>query len=348
MSNRERALADRIAAIPTVDLAKVPTPLDEAPRAAATLGIERLWIKRDDLTGLAFGGNKARKLRYELAPAVAQGADILVAGGGVSQSNHARQCAAAAAQLGMDCVLVLRSGPRGGARQGNVLLDELLGAEMRLLDTESPEETLAEIERVADELRSAGRRPFIVDLAGLSVVAYAECALEIWRQLRKREATATHLFVASDGGTQAGLLVGGAFLEAGWKIVGARPHPTAGDPRDLALEQAALGSDLLDLSVEISRNDVINLQDYISPGYGVVSDAGREAIRLLARTEGVLLDPVYTGKAFAALRDWAATGRLGRQSRVVFVHTGGLPALFAYANELAESAGLESAGEENR
>jgi 1-aminocyclopropane-1-carboxylate deaminase/D-cysteine desulfhydrase-like pyridoxal-dependent ACC family enzyme len=329
-------LAKRIAAIPTVSVATVPTPLDEAPRAAAALGIERLWIKRDDLTGLAFGGNKARKLRYELAPAVAQGADVLIAGGGVSQSNHARQCAAAAAQLGMDCVLVLRNGPRGGARQGNVLLDELLGAELRLLDTESPEETLAEMDRVADELRSAGRRPFVVELKGLSVVAYAECALEIWRQLRALDATATHVFVASDGGTQAGLLVGSELLDAGWEIVAARPHPTDGDPRDIAFEQSALGSALLDLPVEISRDAIVNLQDFIPPGYGFASDAGREAIRMLARTEGVLLDPVYTGKAFAALRAWAASGRLAPDSRVVFVHTGGLPAIFAYADELVE------------
>jgi L-cysteate sulfo-lyase len=332
----EDLLAKRIAAIPTVSVATVPTPLDEAPRAAAALGIERLWIKRDDLTGLAFGGNKARKLRYELAPAVAQGADVLIAGGGVSQSNHARQCAAAAAQLGMDCVLVLRNGPRGGARQGNVLLDELLGAELRLLDTESSEETLAEMDRVADELRSAGRRPFVVELKGLSVVAYAECALEIWRQLRAVDATATHVFVASDGGTQAGLLVGSELLDAGWEIVAARPHPTDGDPRDIAFEQSVLGSALLDLPVEISRDAIVNLQDFIPPGYGFASDAGREAIRMLARTEGVLLDPVYTGKAFAALRAWAASGRLAPDSRVVFVHTGGLPAIFAYADELVE------------
>jgi 1-aminocyclopropane-1-carboxylate deaminase/D-cysteine desulfhydrase-like pyridoxal-dependent ACC family enzyme len=333
-ASAESILAERIAAFPTVSVAKVPTPLDEAPRAAAALGIQRLWIKRDDLTGLAFGGNKARKLRYELAPAVAQGADVLIAGGGVSQSNHARQCAAAAAQLGMDCVLVLRNGPRGGARQGNVLLDELLGAELRLLDTESPEETLAEMGRVADDLRLAGRRPFVVELEGLSVVAYAEGALEIWRQLRAVDATATHVFVASDGGTQAGLLAGSEILEAGWEVVAARPHPTDGDPRDIAFEQAALGSALLDLPVEISRDAIVNLQDFIAPGYGFVSDGGRDAIRMLARTEGVLLDPVYTGKAFAALCAWAATGRLGPDSRVVFVHTGGLPALFAYADDL--------------
>lgn len=334
--SRESLLAERIAAIPTVSVAKVPTPLDEAPRAAAALGIERLWIKRDDLTGLAFGGNKARKLRYELAPAVAAGADVLIAGGGVSQSNHARQCAAAAAQLGMDCILVLRNGPRGGARQGNVLLDDLLGAELRLLETESPDQTLAEMDRVADELRSARRRPFVVELEGLSVVAYVECALEIWRQLRALDTTATHVFVASDGGTQAGLLVGSDILDAGWVVVAARPHPTDGDPRDVAFEQAGLGSKLLDLPVDIPYDSIVNLQDFIAPGYGVVSDAGKDAIRMLATTEGVLLDPVYTGKAFAALMAWAATGRLGPESRVVFVHTGGLPALFAYADELVE------------
>jgi 1-aminocyclopropane-1-carboxylate deaminase/D-cysteine desulfhydrase-like pyridoxal-dependent ACC family enzyme len=334
MIGAERLLAERIDALPTVALAKVPTPLDEAPRAAAALGIERLWIKRDDLTGLAFGGNKTRKLRYELAPAVAQDADVLVAGGGVSQSNHARQCAAAAAQLGMDCVLVLRNGPRGGTRQGNVLLDDLLGADLRLLNTESADETVAEMDRVADELRAAGRRPFVVELEGPSVVAYVECALEIWRQLRAADATATHLFVASDGGTQAGLLLGNEILEAGWQVVAARPHPTDEDSRDLAFEQCALGSALLGLPVRIEREQIVNLQDYIAPGYGRVSPAGRDAIRMLAQTEGVLLDPVYTGKAFAALRDWAATGRLGPGSRVVFVHTGGLPGLFAYADEL--------------
>jgi len=328
-------LRTRLRAMPHLPLAYLPTPLESCPRAASTLGIAALWIKRDDLTGLAFGGNKARKLAYELVPAVENGADTLIAGGGVSQSNHARQVAAAAAKLGMHSILVLRSGPKGAFHQGNLFLDEILGAEVRLLDTEDAEEVLGEMERIAAHLKGQGRRPFLVELEAPSVAAYAGCALEIWDQLQALEATATHIFVASDGGTQAGLLLGNALLGAGWRVVAARPHPTHGDPTEIAATQFKKGADLLRVDVLLDRADIVNQQKYIGPGYGQVTPESREAIRFLARTEGVLLDPVYTSKAFAALMDWTQRGDLDVTSRVVFLHTGGTPALFAYAEDLA-------------
>lgn len=328
-------LRTRLRAMPQLPLAFLPTPLESCPRAASALGIAALWIKRDDQTGLAFGGNKARKLAFELVPAVENGADTLIAGGGVSQSNHARQAAAAAAKLGMHCILVLRSGPKGAFRQGNLLLDEILGVEVRLIDTDDAEEVLAEMERIADDLKRQGRRPFLVELEAPSVVAYAGCALEIWDQLQALDAAATHIFVASDGGTQAGLLLGNALLKAAWRVVAARPHPTHEDPTEIAASQFKKGADLLRADVSLDRADIFNLQEYIGPGYGRVTPESREAIKFLARTEGVLLDPVYTSKAFALLMDWARRGDLDATSRVVFLHTGGTPALFAYADDLA-------------
>jgi 1-aminocyclopropane-1-carboxylate deaminase/D-cysteine desulfhydrase-like pyridoxal-dependent ACC family enzyme len=298
------------------------------------------------MTGLAFGGNKARKLSFELPCAVTAGADVLIAGGGVSQSNHARQTAAAAARLGLECILVLRRGPKGTLRQGNLFLDEILGAEVRLLDTEDPAEVLQEMNRLADQLRAAERRPFVVELEGRSVAAYAGCALEIWDQLHALGASATHVFLASDGGTQAGILLGSALLGAGWRVIAARPHPTSGDPKDLAAEQFAKGAALLQVDTTLDRADIINLQDYIGAGYGRATPAARTAITFLAQTEGILLDPVYTGKAFAALMAWAAQGRLDASARVVFLHTGGTPALFAYEPDLREmSASMVDPGQ---
>jgi 1-aminocyclopropane-1-carboxylate deaminase/D-cysteine desulfhydrase-like pyridoxal-dependent ACC family enzyme len=309
--------------------------LEACPRAASALGIADLWIKRDDLTGLAFGGNKARKLAFELPAAVDAGADTLIAGGGVSQSNHARQVAAVAAKLGMRCILVLRSGPKGAFQQGNLFLDQILGAEVRLMDTDDAEEVLAEMDSIAIRLKNEGRHPFVVELEAPSVAAYAGCALEIRDQLQAIGAVATHVFLASDGGTQAGLLLGNALLGTGWRVVAARPHPTDEDPTEIAADQFRKGAELLGADLVLDRSDIVNLQQYIGPGYGRTTPESREAIRFLARTEGILLDPVYTSKAFAALMDWARRGDLNADSRVVFLHTGGTPALFAYADDLA-------------
>jgi L-cysteate sulfo-lyase len=336
MSVRAQALRECLASIPTVPLAHLPTPVNECRRAATALGIDRLWIKRDDQTGLAFGGNKARKLRYELAGAVQAGADVLVAGGGVSQSNHARQCGAAAAQLGMKCVLVLRNGPKGGLRQGNLFLDDILGAEVRLLDTDDVDEALAAMDATADELQRRGYRPWVVELEAPAVVAYVECALEIWEELTANGTGPTHIFLASDGGTQAGILLGGKLLDACWEVVAIRPHATDGDPRDVADIQVRQAAAFLGVDAEIERGEIINLQEYIGAGYGHMTAAAREAIVFLARAEGILLDPVYTSKAFAGLIDWCRTGRLDERSRVLFLHTGGTPALFAYERELTD------------
>ncbi len=328
-------LRTRLRDLPQLPLAYLPTPLESCPRAAEALGIAALWIKRDDLTGLAFGGNKARKLAYELPAAIAVGADTLIAGGGVSQSNHARQVAAAAAKLGMRCILVLRSGPKGALRQGNLFIDQILGADVRLMDTDDAYEVLAEMERIAGRLRSDGRRPFVVELEAPSVAAYAGCALEMYDQLLAAGSVATHIFLASDGGTQAGLLLGNALLGTGWRVVAARPHPTDEDPTEIAADQFRKGTDLLGFDLVLDRADIVNMPEYIGPGYGRTTPESREAIRFLAQTEGVLLDPVYTSKAFAALMDWARRSELNAASRVVFLHTGGTPGLFAYADDLA-------------
>jgi D-cysteine desulfhydrase family pyridoxal phosphate-dependent enzyme len=300
-----------------VTIAHVPTPVDDAPRLSDALGI-RVCVKRDDLTGLALGGNKARKLARLCKEARTQNADVLVTGGGV-QSNHVRQTAAAAAQLGLDAHVVL-----GGARTddlsapaGNVLLDLLLGATFELVETDDYYGIERAILDASDKLTAQGRRPYAIPIGGASsagVDAYADAAGE----LRAQRPDVDVVFVADgSGGTHSGLLRG--FTEAdGTRVrvvgvdVGTRP-------------------DLDEAIARMSRAFVVPEIDHehAGPAYGVADERTIDAIRLAARTEGLVLDPVYTGKAMAALVTWAREGRLSSGASVCFWHTGGQPALFA-------------------
>ncbi|MER3397893.1 MAG: D-cysteine desulfhydrase family protein [Chloroflexota bacterium] len=322
--------------LPRVELAVLPTPLHECPNLSHQLGI-RLAVKRDDLTGLAFGGNKTRKFDFVFGDAMAKGADVIVAGFG-SQSNFARQAAAACAKLGLKCYLVNRYDDRARrvGIQGNYLLDFILGAEVWLV----PPEQLAEArKRLADELRALGHRPYILNdtEAVLGAVAYAGCVAELAEQLAEPP---EYLVLASGGGTQAGVLLGAKALGLPTRVVGFRPSrvPEATVKEQIATvaNEAAL---LLGLQVRIGPEEVENSDDYVGEAYGVVTPAGLDAIELLARTEGILLDPVYSGKAFSGLVDYVRRGIIPAGSRVVFLHTGGQPALFAYAQEFIEHGG---------
>jgi D-cysteine desulfhydrase family pyridoxal phosphate-dependent enzyme len=297
-----------------VNLAHIPTPVDDAPRLSEVLGI-RVCVKRDDLTGLALGGNKARKLQYLCAEVIAQDCDVLVTGGG-AQSNHVRQTAAAAAQLGLDAHIVL-----GGARaedlaapSGNVLLDVLLGAHVETVAAGDYDGIEDAITAAAERLRAAGRRPYAIPIGGASapgVRAYVDAAHEF----RAQRADVDTVFVAAgSGGTHAGLLRG--FAEDGPRIVGV----DVGTRPKLADAIARLSETTLTPIVD---------RDHIGPGYGALDDATVDALRLAARTEGLILDPVYTAKAFAALITWARGGKLNGSRGVCFWHTGGQPALFA-------------------
>ncbi|WP_053353667.1 pyridoxal-phosphate dependent enzyme [Leucobacter musarum] len=338
-----------------------PTPVHRLDRLREALGGgPRLWIKRDDQTGLALGGNKARKLEYLVAEARAAGADTLVTVGAV-QSNHARQTAAAAARAGLDALLVLRVPAGisvGRRRSGNVLLNELLGAAVEYVD-ETPEDPHPERAAAAaalERLRAAGRTPFFIPSGGSTstgALGYVESFAEI-AALAGRGLTFHEIVVASgSGGTQAGLLAGRElFPEAGRpRVHGVAVSPGAPElaagveaHRDEVLARFGAGAGAAvagstAASVEVPSTDPAILSpDQVGDAYGALTPAAIEAIELFARTEGVLLDPVYTAKAAAALVAGVRAGAHPGDADVLFLHTGGAPGLFAYAEDLPRAS----------
>ena len=333
-------LRRRLNALPRFHLTDLPTPLQDLPNLTRRLGGPRLLMKRDDLTQSGLGGNKNRKFQFEVGAALQQGCDVLLWGGGVMQSNHARQCAAAARRAGMDVVLVLNEGAHGNELQGNRLLLDLLGADVRPTGRDGMFGHEAELASTADELRAAGRRPFVIEYGPLTSIGYVECVLEVHEQSRALGAEVTHLYVASGGGTQAGLELGNRALGAGYAIRGFSPLIVEGGRTGQQADMANATAGLLGLEVEVRPDDIWNSSDFVGPAYAEATSEGMEAIRLVAETEGIFLEPVYTGKAFAALLHDIRRGELTAQDTVVFLHTGGTPLIFAYAAELGESPRL--------
>jgi 1-aminocyclopropane-1-carboxylate deaminase/D-cysteine desulfhydrase-like pyridoxal-dependent ACC family enzyme len=332
----------RSAHIPRVPLALLPTPLHEAPRLARELGIGRLLIKRDDLTGLAFGGNKTRNLEFRMAEAVQQGAEVFIAGL-EAQSNSARVSSAAANLLGMRTILILRA-ERDRGWQGNLLIDRLLGAEVRFIETDARATASAEMDRVlretADEVRHAGKRPYVMNHASTfavgSALAYLLCSLEIVEQAAALGVEPTHLYMASGNKGHAGLILGRKLLGRTYQTIAISQH-YADDRVSGALDGAREALAMLGWQVDLNESDVESYDDYVDTAYGEPSPRGLQAMQLAARTEGLILDPIYTGKAMAAVIDHAQRGLLGPGDTVVFVHTGGLPALFAFNEEIIQS-----------
>lgn len=336
---RQRYLA---AGVPRVPLALLPTPLQEAPRLAAELGIGRLLIKRDDLTGLAFGGNKARNLEFRMAEAVRQGATVFIAGL-EAQSNSARQSTAAANVLGMRTILVLRA-DRDWQWQGNLLIDRLLGADVRFIETSDRATASTEMDRVlretADEVRRAGERPYVMNHAGAfavgSALAYLLCTLEIVEQAAALGVDPTHLYMASGNKGHAGLILGRKLLGRRFRTIAISQH-YADDRVSGALQGARDVLAMLGWEADLEESDVESYDEYVETAYGEPSPRGLDAMRLAARTEGLILDPIYTAKAMAGVIDHARRGLLDAESTVVFIHTGGLPALFAFSDEILQS-----------
>lgn len=337
-------LRARLDGFPQVPLAHVPTPLEPLPRLTEHLGGPSLWIKRDDATGLAFGGNKARQLAFRLGRAVAEGADCVLAGAAV-QSNFCRQVAAACAKLGLEAYLVLRqvSGPPAEPPQGNLLLDHLLGAHVEVMEG-TGEEQRARILALAEELRRRGRRPYVTGWTDVAfgALGYVAAVLELREQCLHLGLEPTALVTSSGGATQAGLLVGARAL--GWPlpIWGVYHGGHGPDARPRVAQVASEAAQLLRLPFRFGAQDVLAFNQYFAPGYPDPSEAGLEALCLMARTEGILLDPVYTGKALAGLLDQVRQGRWGKGDTVIFLHTGGTPALFAYAGEVSPMARREN------
>jgi D-cysteine desulfhydrase family pyridoxal phosphate-dependent enzyme len=315
--------------LPRLTFAHLPTPVEPLPRLSSVLGGPQLWIKRDDQTGLAFGGNKARKLEFLLAEAQAHGARTLITRGAV-QSNHCRQTAAAAAQNGLSCILVLAGNPPEHAT-GNLLLDMLLGAEIVWAGDRDAGQLL---QKTFDDAWSDGRRPYLVPYGGSSPTGAAAYA-EALRELMAQDVPIDRIvFATSSGGTQAGLVAGARIHGFNARIQGISVDTPS---QQLCESVAALANEvgsLLGNPLELTASDIDVHDGYLGEGYAVIGDLERNAIELFARNEGILLDPVYTGRAAGGMIDMIEKGEINADERVLFWHTGGTPALFAFADRL--------------
>jgi 1-aminocyclopropane-1-carboxylate deaminase/D-cysteine desulfhydrase-like pyridoxal-dependent ACC family enzyme len=339
--NRERKLEQAIAGLPRVALGVRPTPLEAMPRLSKALGGPPLYIKRDDLTGLAFGGNKTRMLELSLADALEKGADTIVTGAAV-QSNYCRQMAAACAKLDLDLHLIMRP-VRPIDReevQGNHFLQRLFGAHITILEDRDRAKQQAVIAAKAEELRAAGKTVYIPrqpDTVDLDVIAYAESALEIVRQCRELEIEPAYLYVTALDTTQAGLVLGLAYLESPIYVRGFSPTDGVPDRSQRMAKMANQAARRLGLHIELNEADFDNDDRFVGERYGIPTRAGLDALRTVARMEGILLDPVYTSKAMSALIEHIREGRLANASPVIFVHTGGAPALFGYVEDVLQA-----------
>ncbi|MFC1912437.1 D-cysteine desulfhydrase family protein [Chloroflexota bacterium] len=348
---KERVLITSITKLPRIALGNFPTPLVDASNLSATLDGPHILIKRDDLTGLAFGGNKCRKLEFVMAEAQQKRIDTLITTGG-TQSNFAIQMAIAARKLEMEAYLVLFKGVHV-EKQGNLLLNNIVNSNIRLFetsdiskDTRSPDQDvfgsdmMAKLNTISEELRKKGRKPMIIPAGAYNPVGttgWVDAVDEIWQQLQAQKIDAKYLVVASgSSGTQAGLTLGVKYLKLPIKVIGfsvsSNKERTIGRVVSMANETAKF----LGMDVVVTPEDVIAYDDYIGEGYGIITDCCLRAIKLVAKTEGIFLDPVYTGKSMAGLIDLIEKGYFKASDNIVFIHTGGVAALFAYHREITK------------
>ena len=326
-------LTDRL---PRVRLGSLPTPLHELPRLSRALGGPRLFVKRDDQTGLATGGNKTRKLEFSVAEALRRGADTLVTLGAV-QSNHARQTAAAAAACGLRCVLVL-SGQAPQVPTGNLLLDHLLGARVVFSGGRTREEVAGEV--VAAQT-AEGHRPYLIPVGAsdeVGAAGFVAALEELKGQLDELRLRIDRVvFASSSFGTQAGLCVAAKELGFEPQLAGIAIDSTRAELQAAVAGIAARLAARIGLDDSVAPEEVVGYDAYVGGGYAVLGPPEREAIELAARHEGILLDPVYTGRAMAGLIDLIRRREIGAGETILFWHTGGTPALFAYGEELLGS-----------
>ena len=310
--------------IPRLRFAHLPTPIEPLPRLSAVLNGPRLLVKRDDQTGLAFGGNKTRKLEFLVAEAQAQRADTLLTAGAL-QSNHCRQTAAAAAKFGLNCILVLAGQPPAQA-SANLLLDQLFGAEIVWAEKSRREAVLQE---TFESISSQGKKPYLVPYGGSSPTGALGYVFAMEEFVGQKVEADWIVFASSSGGTQAGLVLGRRVFGYKGKVLGI----SIDEPqRILQVGVAKLASETserLGPRIEFASDEVLVNAEYAAPGYGVLTGAERDAISLFAKYEGLLLDPVYTGRAAAGLIDLISKGFFKKDESVLFWHTGGQPALFA-------------------
>ena len=318
--------------ISRLHFAHLPTPVEELPRLTEHLNGPKLLVKRDDQTGLAFGGNKTRKLEFLVAEALEQGAKTLITGGAL-QSNHCRQTAASAARFGLDCILVL-NGEMPDQPSANLLLDQMFGAEIvTIADRSLRDQTL---QNTFDKAVADGRKPYLVTYGGSSPTGALGYAFAMEEFVKQNVHADWIVFGTSSGGTHAGLVLGQRVFGYNGRVLGI----SIDEPEDwLKTRVSALASDASERvgeRIEFTRDDVHANEEYCRAGYGVLTDAEREAVHLFAKYEGLLLDPVYTGRAAAGMIDLIQRGFFKQEETVLFWHTGGQPALFAerYANKI--------------
>jgi len=321
---------DRLDALPRDRLGLTPTPITASLGLARALGLRELWIKRDELIGFGFGGNKVRGLEFLLADARVQSADMLVTGAG-PQSNHVRATAAAAAYAGMEAVAIYW-GDALPAMHGNLMLTHCLGAQIRFTGNLDRAQVDVAIEAIAEELRIVGRRPYAIPRGGacaLGVLGHVLAARELHRQFVAMDRMPRTIVLAVGSGcTLAGWLLGTAMLGARWRVEGVSVSRPADEVRHRVVQLAAEAAALLELPQLVDASDMAIHDGFIGPGYGIPSAAGDDAVVKAARVQGLFLDPTYTGKAFAGLCSLAEAGDIDSRGPVVFIHTGGEPALF--------------------
>jgi D-cysteine desulfhydrase len=311
--------------IPRLNFAQLPTPIEALPRLSEILGGPRLLVKRDDQTGLAFGGNKTRKLEFLVAEAREQGAKILISGGAL-QSNHCRQTAAAAARFGFECVLVL-TGDKGDRASANLLLDQLFGAQIIYVPDRNDRDRI--LQQTFDRFTAEGKKTYLVPYGGSSPTGALGYAFALKEIVEQGVETDWIVFATSSGGTHAGLVLGQRVFGYNGRVLGISVDESAESLRNQVAPLASSASAKLGSNIEFTPREVLVNADYCAAGYGVLTESEREAIRLFATREGLLLDPVYTGRAAAGMVDLIRKGFFKKGETVLFLHTGGQPALFA-------------------
>jgi len=332
-------LQTKVDKVPRVKLVNLPTPLQKMKRLTDSLNGPQLWVKRDDCTGLAFGGNKERKAEFVMADALSKKADVVITTGPI-QSNHARATAAAARKLGLRVMLVL-TGEKPRSYDGNLLLDHLFGAEIRILHGKPTKSDRAHfMEEIADDLRKKGHVPYVIPTGAsnpIGAIAYVNAMLELYTQARNYNFKIDHVVhAAGSGGTQAGIVLANKALGSKINVLGICVEPNIQHQlAEKTIEIADGAAKRLDLKVAVKPDDVVLNEDYVGEAYEVPTSEALNAVKLVAQTEGILLDPIYTGRAMAGLIGLTKQGRFKKDDNIVFIHTGGTPALFPYRKEFA-------------
>jgi D-cysteine desulfhydrase len=330
--------------IARISLTSLPTPLDDAPRLAKRLGLRKLFVKRDDCTTLAGGGNKARKLEYLMADALEKNSDVVLTDGG-PQSNHARMTAGAARKLGIERCILFLGGPRFDRFYGNLLLDVVLGAEIRFMEDATVREMEDAMASEAMNLRLHGKKPYVIPIGGstpLGALGYVQGTRELAEQLGNEDKAPLIVVPVGSAGTLAGCALGARLFLPGADVLGISVARKSKPLQEIAATNANGSASLIKVDEHFEPVDLNVNDEYYGERYGVPSDAGNKAILTAAQTEGLILDPVYTGKAMAGLIGLVQSAKIDPDRTVVFIHTGGVPGLMAFEDQFRNIAKFET------